>query len=282
MTFAALDPADVDAAVTTALAEDMGTGDITTDALVPADTTLSLIMAARQDIVAAGLPVAREVFGRLAPAAALGVETPDGTSVSAGTVMMRIEGPARGLLSGERVALNFVQVLSGIATLTRAYVERIAGTGAVLLDTRKTVPGLRALSKYATALGGARNHRLRLDDGVLIKDNHIAVCGGVSEAVARARAAGLTAIEVECDTIAQVKEALGAGAERILLDNMTPDALRRAVKMAGGRVPLEASGGVTLDTIRAIAETGVDYISVGAITHSAPAVDIGIDLAGDR
>ena len=282
MTFAALDPADVDAAVTAALAEDMGTGDITTDALVPADATLSLIMAARQDIVAAGLPVAREVFGRLAPAAALGVETSDGTSVSAGTVMMRIEGPARGLLSGERVALNFVQVLSGIATLTRAYVQRIAGTGAVLLDTRKTVPGLRALSKYATALGGARNHRLRLDDGVLIKDNHIAVCGGVAQAVARARAAGLTAIEVECDTIAQVNEALGAGAERILLDNMTPDALRRAVKMAGGRVPLEASGGVTLDTIRAIAETGVDYISVGAITHSAPAVDIGIDLAGDR
>ncbi len=281
MTLAALDPADVDAAVTAALAEDMGTGDITTDALVPADATLSLVMAARQDIVAAGLPVARAVFRRLAPAAALGVETSDGTSVAAGTVMMRIEGPARGLLSGERAALNFVQVLSGIATLTRAYVRRIAGTGAVLLDTRKTVPGLRALSKYATALGGARNHRLRLDDGVLIKDNHIAVCGGVAQAVARARAAGLAAIEVECDTIAQVTEALGAGAERILLDNMTPDSLRRAVKMAGGRVPLEASGGVTLDTIRAIAETGVDYISVGAITHSAPAVDVGIDLAGD-
>ena len=281
MTLAVLDPADIDAAVTAALAEDMGTGDITTDALVPADATLSLIMAARQDMVAAGLPVARAVFRRLAAAAALGVETSDGTSVAAGTVMMRIEGPARGLLSGERAALNFVQVLSGIATLTRAYVRRIAGTGAVLLDTRKTVPGLRALSKYATALGGARNHRLRLDDGVLIKDNHIAVCGGVSEAVGRARAAGLTAIEVECDTIAQVHEALGAGAERILLDNMTPDALRRAVKVAGGRVPLEASGGVTLDTVRAIAETGVDYISVGAITHSAPAVDVGIDLAGD-
>jgi nicotinate-nucleotide pyrophosphorylase (carboxylating) len=281
MTLAVLDPADIDAAVTAALAEDMGTGDVTTDALVPADATLSLVMAARQDIVAAGLPVAGAVFRRLAPAAALGVETSDGTSVAAGTVMMRIEGPARGLLSGERAALNFVQVLSGIATLTRAYVRRIAGTGAVLLDTRKTVPGLRALSKYATALGGARNHRLRLDDGVLIKDNHIAVCGGVAQAVARARAAGLAAIEVECDTIAQVTEALGAGAERILLDNMTPDSLRRAVKMAGGRVPLEASGGVTLDTIRAIAETGVDYISVGAITHSAPAVDVGIDLAGD-
>ena len=281
MTLAVLDPADIDAAVTAALAEDIGTGDITTDALVPADATLSLIMAARQDIVAAGLPVARAVFRRLAPAAALGVETSDGTSVAAGTVMMRIEGPARGLLSGERAALNFVQVLSGIATLTRAYVQRIAGTGAVLLDTRKTVPGLRAFSKYATALGGARNHRLRLDDGVLIKDNHIAVCGGVAQAVARARAAGLTAIEVECDTIAQVTEALGAGAGRILLDNMTPDTLRRAVEMAGGRVPLEASGGVTLDTIRAIAETGVDYISVGAITHSAPAVDVGIDLAGD-
>ena len=237
-------------------------------------------MAARQDMVAAGLPVVREVFRRLAPAAALGVETSDGSPIGAGTVMMRIEGPARGLLSGERVALNFVQVLSGIATLTRAYVQRIAGTGTVLLDTRKTVPGLRALSKYATALGGARNHRLRLDDGVLIKDNHIAVCGGVEQAVARARAAGLTAIEVECDTLAQVTEALGAGAGRILLDNMTPDALRRAVTLAGGRVPLEASGGVTLDTIRAIAETGVDYVSVGAITHSAPAVDVGIDLAG--
>ena len=281
MTFTAPDPADVDAAVTAALAEDLGTGDITTDALVPADATLNLIMAARQDMVAAGLPVVREVFRRLAPAAALGVETSDGSPIGAGTVMMRIEGPARGLLSGERVALNFVQVLSGIATLTRAYVQRIAGTGTVLLDTRKTVPGLRALSKYATALGGARNHRLRLDDGVLIKDNHIAVCGGVEQAVARARAAGLTAIEVECDTLAQVTEALGAGAGRILLDNMTPDALRRAVTLAGGRVPLEASGGVTLDTIRAIAETGVDYVSVGAITHSAPAVDVGIDLAGD-
>ncbi len=280
MAVAVLDPADIDAAVAAALAEDLGTGDITTDAVVPADAALSLTMAPRQDIVVAGPPVAREVFRRLAPAAAVSVETPDGARVSAGTVMMRIEGPARGLLSGERVALNFVQVLSGVATLTRAYVERIAGTGVVLLDTRKTVPGLRALSKYATALGGARNHRLRLDDGVLIKDNHIAVCGGVSEAVARAKAAGLTAIEVECDTIAQVEEALAAGAERILLDNMKPEALGRAVEIAAGRIPLEASGGVTLDTIRAIAETGVDYISVGSITHSAPAVDIGIDLAG--
>jgi nicotinate-nucleotide pyrophosphorylase (carboxylating) len=203
----------------------------------------------------------------------------DGERVKAGAAMGRVEGPARGLLAVERTALNFLQHLSGIATLTAQYAERIAGTRAVLLDTRKTTPGLRALEKHAAQLGGARNHRLRLDDGVLIKDNHINVCGSIVVAVKRARAGVpvLTKIEVECDTLEQVKEALAAGADVILLDNMGLDDLRRAVILSGGRIPLEASGGVRLENIRAIAETGVDFISVGRITQSAPAVDIGLD-----
>ena len=275
------DPADVKVAVDAALAEDLGKGDITTEAVIPADTRLKLVMATRQDIVLAGLPVAIEVFKRLAASAEITLEAGDGDRLRAGAVIARLEGPAAGLLSAERTALNILQTLSGIATLTGAYVDRIEGTGVVLLDTRKTLPGLRALSKYATALGGAANHRLALDDGVLIKDNHIAVAGGASEATRRAKAAGLKDIEVECDTIEQVKEALDAGADRLLLDNMAPETLREAVAVTGGRVPLEASGGVTLENIAGIAATGVDFISVGAITHSAPAVDIGLDLAGD-
>ena len=263
------------------MAEDLGKGDITTEAVIPADTRLKLVMATRQDIVLAGLPVAIEGFKRLAASAEITLEAGDGDRLRAGAVIARLEGPAAGLLSAERTALNILQTLSGIATLTGAYVDRIEGTGAVLLDTRKTLPGLRALSKYATALGGAANHRLALDDGVLIKDNHIAVAGGASEATRRAKAAGLKDIEVECDTIEQVKEALDAGADRLLLDNMAPETLREAVAVTGGRVPLEASGGVTLENIAGIAATGVDFISVGAITHSAPAVDIGLDLAGD-
>ena len=275
------DPADVKVAVDAALAEDLGKGDITTEAVIPADTRLKLVMATRQDIVLAGLPVAIEVFKRLAASAEITLEAGDGDRLRAGAVIARLEGPAAGLLSAERTALNILQTLSGIATLTGVYVDRIEGTGAVLLDTRKTLPGLRALSKYATALGGAANHRLALDDGVLIKDNHIAVAGGASEATRRAKAAGLKDIEVECDTIEQVKEALDAGADRLLLDNMAPETLREAVAVTGGRVPLEASGGVTLENIAGIAATGVDFISVGAITQSAPAVDIGLDLAGD-
>ena len=275
------DPADVKVAVDAALAEDLGKGDITTEAVIPADTRLKLVMATRQDIVLAGLPVAIEVFKRLAASAEITLEAGDGDRLRAGAVIARLEGPAAGLLSAERTALNILQTLSGIATLTGAYVDQIEGTGAVLLDTRKTLPGLRALSKYATALGGAANHRLALDDGVLIKDNHLAVAGGASEATRRAKAAGLKDIEVECDTIEQVKEALDAGADRLLLDNMAPETLREAVAVTGGRVPLEASGGVTLENIAGIAATGVDFISVGAITQSAPAVDIGLDLAGD-
>ena len=275
------DPADVKVAVDAALAEDLGKGDITTEAVIPADTRLKLVMATRQNIVLAGLPVAIEVFKRLAASAEITLEAGDGDRLRAGAVIARLEGPAAGLLSAERTALNILQTLSGIATLTGAYVDRIEGTGAVLLDTRKTLPGLRALSKYATALGGAANHRLALDDGVLIKDNHIAVAGGASEATRRAKAAGLKDIEVECDTIKQVKEALDAGADRLLRDNMAPETLREAVAVTGGRVPLEASGGVTLENIAGIAATGVDFISVGSITQSAPAVDIGLDLAGD-
>ena len=199
----------------------------------------------------------------------------------AGQALARVEGPAGGLLTAERTALNFVQVLSGIATLTRSYVERLEGTRAVLLDTRKTLPGLRALSKYATRMGGATNHRLRLDDGILIKDNHVAVAGSVTEAVRRAKAAntGLKDLRVECDTLDQMREALAAGADSILLDNMPVATISEAVRLVAGRVPLEASGGVTLENIRAIAETGVNFISTGKITQAAPAADIGLDIA---
>ncbi len=278
MSSTTLDPADIKAAVDAALAEDIGAGDITTKAVIPDETRLNLVMATRQDIVVAGLPVALEVFRRLAPDAVVQVETTDGAQISTGTVIARIEGQAAALLAAERTALNFMQTLSGIATLTRAYVDAIEGTGAVLLDTRKTVPGLRSLSKYATAMGGATNHRMRLDDGVLIKDNHIAVAGSAAEATRRAKAANLKAIEVECDTLDQVTEAIEAGADSLLLDNMAPEMLVQAVELCAGRVTLEASGGVNLKTIRAIAETGVDTISVGAITQAAPAVDIGLDL----
>src|SRR5205085_3905600 len=195
-------------------------------------------------------------------------------------VLLRLEGNARAMLAAERSALNTLQHLSGIATLSRTYVDAIAGTGAILIDTRKTIPGLRTLEKYAVRMGGARNHRMRLDDGVLIKDNHVAVCGGVAEAVRAARAAdtGLQ-VQVEVDRIEQIEPALAAGADRLLLDNMPPPVLRQAVELVAGRVPLEASGGVRLETIRGIAETGVTYISVGRITQSAPSVDIGLDYS---
>ncbi|MEQ9555084.1 MAG: carboxylating nicotinate-nucleotide diphosphorylase [Rhodospirillales bacterium] len=281
MTFAPPDPADIKAAVDAALTEDIGQGDVTTRATVPAGTVLTLDLNTRQDIVVCGMPVALDVFRRLAPDAVVEVFVQDGDRVAKGTHLARLKGTAQGLLSAERTALNLLQKLSGIATVTRRYVDAIDGTGAVLLDTRKTIPGLRGLSKYAVRAGGGSNHRMRLDDGILIKDNHVAVCGGsVGEAVTRAKAAN-TGLEVrcECDTLEQVREAVEAGADSLLLDNMPPPVLREAVAWVAGRVPLEASGGVKLDTIRAIAETGVNYISVGGITQSAPAVDIGLDLA---
>ncbi|NQV98056.1 MAG: carboxylating nicotinate-nucleotide diphosphorylase [Rhodospirillales bacterium] len=275
-----MEPADIAAAVDVALAEDIGRGDLTTRATVPAGARLRAQITAREDMVVAGMPLLREIVDRLAPDAELELLTPDGTSVQSGAVLARMAGPAEGLLTAERTALNSLQFLSGIATLTHAYVREIAGTGATLLDTRKTVPGLRNLSKYAVRCGGGTNHRMRLDDGILIKDNHIAVAGTIGDAVRSAKQHdfGAIRIQAECDTLAQVKEAFEAGADSLLLDNMSLAQLREAVTLINGRIPLEASGGVNLQTIRAIAETGVDFISVGAITQRAPAVDIGLDF----
>lgn len=271
---------DVAAFVAATLAEDLGSGgDITSAAVIPTDARLSAVMASRDDVVIAGLPLAEAFFHALDPDCRVTHLVHDGDRVAAGTAVMRIEGKARALLSAERSALNTVQHLTGIATMTRTYVDAIAGTGAVLLDTRKTLPGLRALEKYATRMGGATNHRLRLDDGVMIKDNHIAVAGGVEPAVRAAKVAGLTGVVVEVDRIDQIAPALAAGADRLLLDNMDVPTLKQAVVLVAGRVPTEASGGVRLDTIRAIAETGVTYVSVGRITQSAPAADIGLDFA---
>jgi len=272
---------DRDDFVRRTLAEDLGTGgDVTSQATIPADARFTAEMRARQHIVVAGLDIAAAFFRALDKDVEIALRVGDGDKVEAGSAVMRLDGAARAMLTAERSALNTLQHLSGIATLTRTYVDAIAGTGAVLLDTRKTVPGLRLLEKYAARMGGAQNHRMRLDDGVLIKDNHVAVCGGVAEAVRRAKSAntGLQ-VQVEVDRIDQIEPALAAGADRLLLDNMDPAMLREAVRLVGGRVPLEASGGVTLETIRFIAETGVDYISVGRITQSAPAVDIGLDYS---
>ena len=272
-----LDLADARRVIQAALDEDIGDGDITSATVIPADLAFKGVMQARHPMVVSGLPVAEEVFRLVVPQARFMARAADGDELAAGAVLAEIDGPARGLLTAERTALNLLQLMSGIATLTRQYATRIAGTGCTLLDTRKTIPGLRRLSKYATTCGGASNHRMGLYDGVLIKDNHIAVCGGVAQAVGRARQAGLPAIEVECDTLEQVEQAVSAGADIVLLDNMPPEILRRAVALVAGRAKTEASGGVTLETIRAIAETGVDYVSVGRITQSAPAVDIGLD-----
>ena len=261
------------------LAEDLGAGgDVTSKATIAEDARFTADMNCREPIVIAGIDIVIAFFHELDPEMRIEKLVNDGDAVAAGTILLRLEGKARAMLTAERSALNTLQHLSGIATLTRRYVDRIDGTGAILLDTRKTIPGLRALEKYAARMGGAQNHRMRLDDGLLIKDNHVGVCGGVAEAVRAAKAydSGLQ-IQVEVDRIDQIEPALAAGADRLLLDNMKPDRLREAVALVAGRVPLEASGGVNLDTIRGIAETGVDYISVGRITQSAPAVDIGLD-----
>ena len=272
---------DIDDFVNRVLAEDLGLGgDVTSNATISADARFTAELAAREPIVVAGLEVAEAFFRKLDPAVEVQKLVSDGDRVDAGAVLMRLSGNARAMLAAERPALNTLQHLSGIATLTRRYVDAIDGTGAIVLDTRKTIPGLRALGKYAARIGGAHNHRMRLDDGVLIKDNHVAVAGGIGPAVRAAKAAntGLQ-VQVEVDRIEQIEEALAAGADRLLLDNMDPPTLRRAVELVGGRVPLEASGGVRLDTIRAIAETGVHFISVGRITQSATAVDIGMDYS---
>ncbi|WP_294320321.1 carboxylating nicotinate-nucleotide diphosphorylase [uncultured Sphingomonas sp.] len=273
---------DLPAFVAATLAEDMGDdGDITAAAVIPADAVFTGIMDSRDAITVAGLDIAAAFFRHLDPMAQIEALVADGDAVPAGTALMRLRGNARALLTAERSALNTVQHLSGIATLTATYVAAIAGTGATLLDTRKTIPGLRILEKYATRMGGATNHRMGLWDAAMIKDNHVAVAGSVGEATARAKAAGIERIIVEVDSLDQIEPALAAGATHLLLDNMAPPTLREAVTMIAGRVPAEASGGVRLDTIRAIAETGVTYVSVGRLTQSAPAADIGLDFTLD-
>jgi nicotinate-nucleotide pyrophosphorylase (carboxylating) len=275
---------DLDEFVRRVLAEDLGKGgDVTSSATIHAGARFTAEMNARQPMVLAGMEIAAAFFRKLDPEVTIELLVADADRVAPGTTLMRLSGKARAMLAAERSALNTLQHLCGIATLTRSYVDAIEGTGAILLDTRKTIPGLRMLEKYAARMGGAQNHRMRLDDGVLIKDNHVAVCGDVAKAVQHAKDAntGLQ-VQVEVDRIDQIEPALGAGADRLLLDNMAPPLLREAVALVAGRVPLEASGGVNLDTIRPIAETGVDYISVGRITQSAPAVDIGLDYAVSR
>ncbi|QTH23465.1 carboxylating nicotinate-nucleotide diphosphorylase [Rhizorhabdus wittichii] len=270
---------DLDAFVRATLAEDLGQGgDITSAATIPAEALFEGEMASRDAISVAGLPIAEAFFRALDPAVEIETLVADGVRVAKGGVLMRLRGKARALLTAERSALNTVQHLSGVATLASAYVDAIAGTGAILLDTRKTIPGLRVLEKYAVRMGGGTNHRMRLDDAAMIKDNHVAVAGNIAEAVRRAVAAGIERIIVEVDRVDQIEPALAAGATQLLLDNMDPPTLRGAVTLVGGRVPTEASGGVRLDTIKAIAQTGVTYVSVGRLTQSAPAADIGLDF----
>ncbi len=264
-----------------ALEEDLGTGDLTTAAVVPAGATARATIEQRAAGVPAGLGVAEAVFARIDPEISFTALATDGTWREPGP-LAELTGPAAGILAGERVALNFLGRLSGVATLTARFVRAVEGTGARILDTRKTTPGLRELEKEAVRAGGGTNHRRGLYDAVLVKENHSALGGGVGEATRRALAgapAGVT-VEVECASLAEVEEALAAGAGRILLDNMDPAGLRRAVELVDGRAELEASGGVTLDNVRAVAESGVDWISIGALTHSAPALDVSLMLHG--
>jgi len=275
---------DLSAFVRATLDEDLGVGlpgggkDVTADSVIPASARFSGAMDSRDAIVVAGLPVAEAFFRALDPEMEIEVLVAEGQSVPAGSDLMRLSGNARAMLTAERSALNTVQHLSGIATMTRQYVDAMGETDCVLLDTRKTIPGLRVLEKYATKMGGAQNHRMGLWDAAMIKDNHVLVAGSVGEAVRRAVEAGVKDIICEVDRLDQIEPALAAGASHLLLDNMDPETLREAVAMVAGRVPLEASGGINLDTIAAKAATGVNYVSVGRLTQSAPAADIGLDF----
>jgi nicotinate-nucleotide pyrophosphorylase (carboxylating) len=263
------------------LAEDLGrAGDITTDAIIPVDEKARAVIAAREAGVVSGLIAADLAFKLVDPGVRLTPRAPDGSEVAQGSVIAELEGPARAILTGERVALNFIVHMSGVATATQRLVKAVAGTNARIICTRKTLPGLRVLQKYAVRCGGGLNHRFGLDDAVLIKDNHIAAAGGVAASIRalRGRLGPMVKIEVEVDTLSQLEEALAAGAEAILLDNMPPEMMKRAVAITNGRASLEASGGITQERVRAIAESGVDFISSGALTHSARAMDAGLDF----
>jgi nicotinate-nucleotide pyrophosphorylase (carboxylating) len=271
----------VEAAIDAALREDMPEGDITSENIIPHDARSEAFFLAKEDGVAAGLDIASRVFAKIDPSVIFIERFKDGSGFRQGDKLARVKGPTIVLLKGERTALNFLQHLCGIATATRRFVEAVAGTKTRILDTRKTTPGLRLLEKYAVRAGGGTNHRISLSDMALIKDNHLRSVGSVAEAVRRARSRirpGIR-IEVEADSLLQVREALAAGADMIMLDNMPLETMHQAVTLAGGRVPLEASGNMTLDRVRAVAETGVDFISIGALTHSARAIDISMDFA---
>lgn len=262
-----------------ALAEDLGSGDVTSEATIPAESTSEAVMLAKQHLVLAGMEVSREVFLTLDPTIQFTPFAKDGDIIHAGTELARLSGNTRALLAGERVALNLLQHMSGIATLTAKYVEKLKGLKAKVLDTRKTIPGLRELDKYAVRMGGGKNHRMGLFDMILIKDNHLAAAGSITKAVASARAKrGTLRIEVETKTLDEVREALAVKVDIIMLDNMPIDVMREAVKLIAGRVLVEASGNVTLETVRRIAETGVDFVSSGSLTHSAPAADISMKI----
>lgn len=281
MTLAFFNPILLDRAVRDALDEDLGrAGDITTMATIPAHLTASAVMAARKPGVIAGLPLAEAAFRIIDPSLTFEALVEDGVKVAAKTAVARIKGDARAILIAERVALNYACRLSGIASLTAEYVALVAHTNAKICCTRKTTPGLRAFEKYAVRCGGAMNHRFGLDDAVLIKDNHIAVAGGIREALRAAKSAAghLVKVEIEVDTLDQLREVVDEGADFVLLDNMSPADMREAVKIAAGRVKLEASGGINKSTVKEIAETGVDLISSGALTHSAPILDLGLDI----
>lgn len=281
MTPPTLHPLLYEPLVRRALEEDLGrAGDVTTDAVVPEDLVIEARVVARDAGTVAGLPVAAAAFRLVDDRIDTAVHTKDGATVTEGEVLASVNGPARGVLTAERVALNFLGRLSGIATLTRSVVDAVAGTGARVACTRKTTPGMRALEKYAVRCGGGSNHRFGLDDAVLIKDNHVAVAGGVTETVRRARAAvgHLVKIEVEVDALRQLAEALDAGVDAVLLDNMDLDTLTEAVTAAAGRVVLEASGGITPDDAAAVAATGVDVLSLGWLTHSAPSLDVALEV----
>lgn len=275
-----LNQQEVDRIITATLAEDGGQGDITSDILIPVDAIASVEFVSRVAHVVCGIPVVVQLLQQVDANFDYDPLVEDGDWVDAGTTLLAVKGNARRILLGERSALNILQRMCGVATLTRRYVKAIEGTSVILLDTRKTMPGLRVLDKYATVVGGAQNHRMGLDDQILIKDNHIALAGSVTAAVtlAKQQAPSAIKVEVECDTLEQVEEAIKAKADIIMLDNMSLEQMRQAVALSAGTIPLEASGNVTLDTIRSIAETGVNFISSGALTHSAGSIDIGVDI----